>query len=45
MERVHLLKRVGEPHEIANAVLWLCSDAASFVTGHPMAVDGGLVAI
>ena len=45
MERVHLLKRVGEPHEIASAVLWLCSDAASFVTGHPMAVDGGMVAV
>jgi len=45
MERVHLLKRVGEPQEIANAVLWLCSDAASFVTGHPMAVDGGMVAL
>ena len=45
MERVHLLKRIGEPQEIANAVLFLCSDAASFVTGHPMAVDGGLVAI
>jgi NAD(P)-dependent dehydrogenase (short-subunit alcohol dehydrogenase family) len=45
MERVHLLKRVGEPHEVAQAVLWLASDAASFVTGHPMAVDGGMVAI
>lgn len=45
MERAHLLKRVGEPQEIADAVLWLCSDAASFVTGHPMAVDGGMVAI
>ena len=45
MERAHLLKRVGEPAEVANAVLFLCSDAASFVTGHPMAVDGGLVAI
>jgi NAD(P)-dependent dehydrogenase (short-subunit alcohol dehydrogenase family) len=45
MERIHLLKRVGEPREIADAVLWLASDAASFVTGHPMAVDGGLTAI
>lgn len=45
MERLHLLKRVGEPEEIANAVLFLCSDAASFVTGHPMAVDGGMVAV
>ncbi|MCC7524521.1 MAG: SDR family oxidoreductase [Chitinophagaceae bacterium] len=36
--------RMGEPEEVANAVTWLCSDGASFVTGHPMAVDGGWVA-
>ena len=36
--------RVGDPEEIAEAVVWLCSDAASFVTGHAMPVDGGLVA-
>lgn len=36
--------RMGKPEEIAEAVIWLCSDAASFVTGHPMAVDGGWVA-
>lgn len=45
MERLHLLRRVGEPQEVANAVLWLSSDAAGFVTGHPMAVDGGMVAV
>lgn len=36
--------RMGSPEEIAEAVVWLCSDAASFVTGHAMSVDGGLVA-
>jgi NAD(P)-dependent dehydrogenase (short-subunit alcohol dehydrogenase family) len=36
--------RMGTPEEVAAAVVWLCSDAASFVTGHPMVVDGGLVA-
>ena len=33
--------RVGEPEEIAAAALWLCSDAAAFVVGHAMVVDGG----
>lgn len=36
--------RFGTPEEVAEAVVWLCSDAASFVTGHAMAVDGGYVA-
>jgi NAD(P)-dependent dehydrogenase (short-subunit alcohol dehydrogenase family) len=36
--------RMGTPEEVAEAVVWLCSDAASFVTGVPMPVDGGLVA-
>jgi NAD(P)-dependent dehydrogenase (short-subunit alcohol dehydrogenase family) len=36
--------RLGLPEEVAAAVVWLCSDAASFVTGHALAVDGGYVA-
>lgn len=36
--------RMGEPEEIAEAVVWLCSDAASFVTGAPIPVDGGFTA-
>jgi NAD(P)-dependent dehydrogenase (short-subunit alcohol dehydrogenase family) len=40
----HPVGRMGRPEEIAEAVVWLCSDAASFVTGHTMTVDGGYVA-
>jgi NAD(P)-dependent dehydrogenase (short-subunit alcohol dehydrogenase family) len=41
---LHPLKRMGTPAEVAEVVIWLCSDAASFVTGHAMLVDGGYVA-
>ena len=37
--------RMGQAEEIAEAVVWLCSDAASFVTGHPMVIDGGATAV
>jgi NAD(P)-dependent dehydrogenase (short-subunit alcohol dehydrogenase family) len=43
--KVHPIGRIGEADEIAGAVLWLGSEAASFVTGHQLAVDGGLTAI
>lgn len=36
--------RLGEPEDIAAAVLWLCSPAASFVLGHAMVIDGGILA-
>lgn len=38
----HPLGRIGEPEEIAEAIAWLLSDAASFVTGAVLTVDGGL---
>lgn len=39
------MDRLGQPSEVAGAVLWLCSDDASFVTGHPLPVDGGITAL
>ncbi|WP_254767066.1 SDR family NAD(P)-dependent oxidoreductase [Salinilacihabitans rarus] len=41
MERQYPLKRFGEPEEVADAILFLASDEASFVTGHGLVVDGG----
>lgn len=41
----HLLGRVGDPEEVARAVLFLCSEDASFITGTDLAVDGGYTAI
>jgi NAD(P)-dependent dehydrogenase (short-subunit alcohol dehydrogenase family) len=41
---VEPMGRLGKPEEVAEAVVWLCSDAASFVTGHTMTIDGGIYA-
>ena len=41
---LHPIGRIGYPDEVANAVLWLCSEKASFVTGTAMPVDGGYTA-
>lgn len=38
------MNRMGSAQEVAEAVVWLCSDAASFVTGTALAVDGGYLA-
>ena len=38
----HLVKRVGNPNDIANMVLFLCSDKASFITGENICIDGGM---
>ncbi len=44
MTAEHPLGRFGTPEEVAEAVVWLCSDAASFVTGHALPIDGGYMA-
>lgn len=45
MRRMEPVGRLGQPSEIAEAAVWLCSDQASFVTGHAMPVDGGAYAV
>jgi len=39
------LRRMGRPEEVAEAVVWLASDAASFVVGHVLSTDGGFMAL
>jgi NAD(P)-dependent dehydrogenase (short-subunit alcohol dehydrogenase family) len=43
--RRHLLRRIGQPIEVANDVVFLASSEASFITGHNLVVDGGLTAV
>jgi NAD(P)-dependent dehydrogenase (short-subunit alcohol dehydrogenase family) len=40
---MHPIGRIADPEEIANAVVWLLSEKASFVLGHTLLVDGGVV--
>ena len=40
----HPIGRFGKPQEVAEAVLWVCSDQASFMTGHSLILDGGFLA-
>ena len=42
--KIHPIGRTGTVEEVANAVLWLCSDKAAFVTGTSLSVDGGITA-
>ena len=44
MIKTHPIGRLGEPSDIGNAVLFLASDEAGFITGSELAVDGGLTA-
>ena len=44
LSALHPIGRIGRVEEVAEAVLWLCSDRASFVTGHSLIVDGGFTA-
>jgi NAD(P)-dependent dehydrogenase (short-subunit alcohol dehydrogenase family) len=43
IEAAQPIGRIGRAQEIAEAILWLCSDGASFVTGAALSVDGGYV--
>lgn len=45
MEGMTPMGRMGRPEEIAAAVVWMCSDQASFMTGQPLVVDGGAIAV
>ena len=42
--KIHPIGRIGESREVGDAAVWLCSDEASFVTGHSLHVDGALLA-
>lgn len=44
MSGLHALGRMGHPEEVAEAIVWLCSDGASFVSGASLLVDGGYAA-
>jgi NAD(P)-dependent dehydrogenase (short-subunit alcohol dehydrogenase family) len=45
LDQIHPLGRIGTPNDVANAVLYLASDLATFVTGECLVVDGGRTAV
>jgi NAD(P)-dependent dehydrogenase (short-subunit alcohol dehydrogenase family) len=44
MNPLHPIGRIGKPQEVAELVVWLCSERAAFVTGAAIPVDGGYTA-
>lgn len=44
LNEMHPMNRIGQPEEVASAVVWLCSDESSFITGHSLVIDGGRIA-
>jgi NAD(P)-dependent dehydrogenase (short-subunit alcohol dehydrogenase family) len=44
MKNAHPIGRIAGPEEIASGILYMCSSGASFMTGHAMVLDGGLIA-
>jgi NAD(P)-dependent dehydrogenase (short-subunit alcohol dehydrogenase family) len=44
MDPLHPIGRIGNPDEVAELIVWLCSPRASFITGANITVDGGYVA-
>jgi NAD(P)-dependent dehydrogenase (short-subunit alcohol dehydrogenase family) len=44
LNQLQPMNRIGQPEEVANAVVWLCSEQASFITGHCLVIDGGRIA-
>jgi NAD(P)-dependent dehydrogenase (short-subunit alcohol dehydrogenase family) len=44
MDPLHPIGRIGTPDEVAELIVWLCSNRASFLTGANISIDGGFVA-
>jgi A-factor type gamma-butyrolactone 1'-reductase (1S-forming) len=44
LENFAPMTRIARPEEIAESITWLCSDKASFITGHALVIDGGALA-